>query len=427
MRALIKRIKKTYHMAGPTEGKVVLKNVVSLSWLQAITYVLPMIILPYLFRVIGPEKFGLIAFAQAFVQYYIILTDYGFSVSATKDISLCHDNNVKIGKIFSAVMAIKVAMVIISLFILEAFLHFVPKFENDWMVYALSFGVVIGQAFFPVWFFQGTETMKYIAKINVIGEFLYAFLILAFIRTPGDYILIPLITSCVAMVTGIMGQYIVFTRFKITFQLPNDKEIIKQFKAGWNIFISVVAINAYTTTRVFAVGLLTNNTLTGFYSIAEKIANVAQTFPLSSFSQAIFPRLSKIYSKNKKKALEMMQQIQLITINISLLCLPIIFILAPLIVRVVCGNNYPEVVASLRFLLISVFFIASNAFRVQFLLVCGKTKIYSQIHIIMALIGLPLIIILINSFSYRGAALATILIEGGIFTITYFTVKKLRL
>ena len=186
-----------------------------------------------------------------------------------------------------------------------------------------------------------------------------------------------------------------------------------------------VAINAYTTTRVFAVGLLTNNTLTGFYSIAEKIANAVQTFPLSSFSQAIFPRLSKIFQKNKMKAFEIMKQVQLITIIISLIFLPLIFILAPLIVKLVCGGDYPAAILSLRFLLISIFFISSNAFRVQFLLVCGKTDIYSRIHITMAIIGLPLIIIFIYSFSYVGAAMATAIIEAGVFTMTYFTVKRL--
>ena len=89
MHFTIWHIKNTYQMAGRHERKTVLKNFASLSVLQAITYLLPILILPYLFRMIGPAKFGLIAFAQAFVQYFMILTDYGFSISATKEISLC--------------------------------------------------------------------------------------------------------------------------------------------------------------------------------------------------------------------------------------------------------------------------------------------------------------------------------------------------
>ena len=249
--------------------------------------------------------------------------------------------------------------------------------------------------------------------------------IFLFIHRPNDYLLVPAITSLSALITGLLGQYILFARFDMSFQLPKLKDLHQQLLAGWNVFISVVAINAYTATRVFAVGLLTNNTLTGFYSIAEKIANAVQTFPLYAFSQAIFPRLNKIFHKNKMKAFKIMEQVQWITVIVSLIFLPLFFVLAPLIVKLVCGGTYPAAVLSLRFLLISVFFIASNAFRVQFLLVCGKTDLYSRIHITMAAIGLPLIIIFIYSFSYVGAAMATAIIEAGVFTMTYFTVKKL--
>jgi len=267
--------------------------------------------------------------------------------------------------------------------------------------------------------------MKYTAKINIIGEFVYAFGIFILIHHPNDYLLVPTIVSLSTIFTGILGQYILFTRFKLSFQLPKFNDLRQQMHAGWNVFISVVAINAYTTTRVFAVGLLTNNTLTGFYSIAEKIANAVQTFPLYAFTQAIFPRLSKIYHKNKLKAFVLMMQIQLITVIVSLIFLPLTFILAPFIVKLVCGGAYPAAILSLRFLLISVFFISSNAFRVQFLLVCGKTDTYSRIHITMAIIGLPLIIVLISSFSYVGAAMATAVIEAGVFTLTYISIKKL--
>jgi PST family polysaccharide transporter len=46
----------------------------------------------YLVRVLEPEKFGLIAFSQVFVGYFMILTDYGFNLSATRDTSINREN-----------------------------------------------------------------------------------------------------------------------------------------------------------------------------------------------------------------------------------------------------------------------------------------------------------------------------------------------
>ena len=413
-------------MIKPKERRVILGNVASLSILQSITYLLPIIIIPYLFRVIGPEKFGLIAFAQAFVQYFMILTDYGFNISATKEISLCRNEHAKVCTVFSSVMVVKIAFALLSLLLLGIIVYFIPKFKADWMVYVFSFGAVIGSTIFPIWFFQGTEKMKHIADINIIGGFVLAISIFLFVKGPEDYLMVPIINSSVYLITGLLGQYVVFRRFKVAFKFEGYDNIRQQLKAGWDIFISIVAINAYTTTRVFTVGLLTNNTITGFYSVAEKIANLFQTFPLTSFSQAIFPRISKIFHKNKIKAYKLMQRLQRITIIIALIFLPLGFILANFIVRIVCGGNYPNTVLALRLLMVAVFFVCSNAFRVQFLLVCGKTAIYSRIHVVMSMIGLPLIFLLIYAFSYVGAAIATIVIEAGIFTVTYFTVKRLK-
>lgn len=422
---LFKKIKKTYGMAEPDERNAVLHNFAFLSGLQVFTYFLPLVVLPYLFRTIGPEKFGLIAFAQALTQYFMTLTDYGFNVSATKDVSLRQNNPSEVDKIFSAVMTLKMLFAFLSLLVMSSIIYFVPRFRADWLVYVLSFGAVIGNTLFPLWFFQGMEKMRYIAKVNIIGEFLCILLIFIFIRKPDDYLLVPLITSSVLLVTGCLGQYVAFKRLGSRFIFPEYNHLRDQFQAGWNVFTSVLAINAYTTTRVIALGFFTNNTITGFYALAEKLAGICQTFPLTSFSQALFPRLSKIFHKNKRRAFELMEQIQQITVNISIITLPIIFIFAPFLMRLIFGGNYPETVTVLRILLVSVLIISSNAFRVQFLLISGHPHLYSKIHMTMAIIGLPLILASIYFFSYSGAAFATVAIEAGIFTLTFLTLKKL--
>ena len=66
---------------------VLRKNILSLFVLQGANYILPLVTIPYLVRVLGPANFGRIAFAQAFIQYFVMLTDYGFNLSATRDIA----------------------------------------------------------------------------------------------------------------------------------------------------------------------------------------------------------------------------------------------------------------------------------------------------------------------------------------------------
>ena len=137
----------------PTKKRLI-ENFCSLSILQVLDYFLPLITLPYLVRILGPEKFGLIAFAQSLIVYFLVLTNYGFNLSATREISINREKEEKVSEIFSSVMIIKFLFGVLSFVILILMLFFIPKFGSNWLIYIFSFGIILGNILFPVWFFQ---------------------------------------------------------------------------------------------------------------------------------------------------------------------------------------------------------------------------------------------------------------------------------
>jgi len=112
------------------EKKRFLGNFFSLAMLQGMNYILPLLSLPYLVRVLGADKFGLLAFATAIIGYFIVLTDYGFNFTATREVTLHRDDKDKLSEIFSSVMIIKFLLFVISFFILTLLIILFKKFSS---------------------------------------------------------------------------------------------------------------------------------------------------------------------------------------------------------------------------------------------------------------------------------------------------------
>lgn len=144
----------------------------SLLSVQGVNYLLPLITLPYLLRVLGPEKFGVVAFAQAFVQYFVLFTDYGFNLTATKAISIYRDEKKSIRNLFYNNVD-KDFINGFSFIVLILIVFSVDKFKIDWNIYISTFGIVIGNVMFPIWFFQGMENMKVVSILNAISKIIF--------------------------------------------------------------------------------------------------------------------------------------------------------------------------------------------------------------------------------------------------------------
>jgi polysaccharide transporter, PST family len=140
-----------------SDKKRLFENFLSLATLQGLNYILPLLTLPYLVRVLSPGNYGLVAFAQSFIQFFIILVDYGFNLSAANQIAIYRDNKKRVQSIFSTVMTIKLFFMMISFFILCLLILLFSKSQNHKLVYMVTLGMIIGNVLFPIWFFPGNR------------------------------------------------------------------------------------------------------------------------------------------------------------------------------------------------------------------------------------------------------------------------------
>ena len=405
------------------QKKTLLENFISLGALQIISYVIPLISLPYLSRVLGVENFGLVFFAFAFMQYFIMLTDYGFGLSATREIAVNRHNQNNLSNIFNSVTTIKLILLLVSYLILTLLCLFVPKLNANWLIFQLSFLMVVGNAIYPVWFFLGMERMKYITFLNILSKTLFLVLIFIFVKQESDYIIVPLLNSMGFLVSGIIGMWFAIKEFKIKFYLPKLNSIIKQFKYSSEFFLSRVSVSAYTNTNTFCLGLIGSNIMVGYYVAAEKIyqAIAGLQAPLSG---AIYPFVAKHKDiKTYKKWFN-------IAVLINLLVCTFVFIFAKWIITIFYGIDMAEAYKVLRiFCLIALVTFPSILLGYPLLGAMGHTKEANSSVIIGSVVHIIGLIILftLNKMNIYTIACMVLITESVVFAIRVYSVLNYKL
>ena len=124
-------------------------------------------------------------------------------------------------------------------------------------------------------------------------------------------------------------------------------DIRKQLVDGWTIFTSTIAINLYTASNIVFLGMLTNNTVVGYFSGAKKIIdNITALF--LPISQAIYPHISKLADQSRIKALNFIRKILFAVGGCNFILSLLLFIFADKIVWLLLGDGYEESVLLLQ-------------------------------------------------------------------------------
>lgn len=272
--------------------KRLFSNFFSLTILQIVNYALPLLTLPYLVRVLNVETYGLVMFAQSFILFFNILVDFGFNLSATKDVSIYRDDKDKLTEVYSSVIIIKCLLILVSLVLLTLIISFSGKFSENKSIYYLSFLWVVGQALFPVWYFQGIEKMKYITIVNIVAKFLFTSCIFVFVKENSDYLLVPLFNGLGLVIAALIALWIIHVSLKQKISWQKFSTLWFYFKQSSVFFLSRASLSMYTSANSFVLGLFSSNAIVGYYAIADQLYKALQAF-YTPLSQVLYPYIAK--------------------------------------------------------------------------------------------------------------------------------------
>lgn len=336
--------------------KQIIENFFSLSILNGLNVLLPFVTLPYILKTIGTEHYGAYSYIYGILQYVIMLSTYGFNFSATKRISQCRDDKQKISNLFNSVIASKSIIALVLVVSLLLLSHWVFKDNFGTLMFVYGLGMVIGDIFTPIWLFQGMEKMKFMTIVNASSKILFTILIFVFIQESSDYYLLILLNSCGYLLSGFLSIVLVKREFKLRFHRVGWDDIVQQFKDGSEVFGSTLGMNLYRNANVIILKQFFSDEIVGLYSAAEKVVKGFQSV-ISPAAQALFPHLSlRFKGKSISENIALLKKISLPFSMVVVFITIMVFIFAPLIIKILCGEDFVDSVPLVRIMTLVILF-----------------------------------------------------------------------
>jgi len=404
-----------------TEFKTLLSNSTSLTLIQITNIIFPLLTVPYLLRILPPVKFGLIVFAGSLIQYFLVITDFGFNFTATREVSLHREEPDHLSRVFFSVFLIKLLLTGGCLLVLGSILLLFEKLGADWPVFLLSFGSVLAGVLMPVWLFQGQERMSFMTIFDFGGKLVYLLSLFVFVRQASDYLMVPLLLSMTGLGASLTAFSFAIRRFRISFRF--DRALtIRLFRDSFQFFFSRIAVTFYTISNTIIIGALFPLGLVAYYALAEKIAAVLRS-PFDILNTVLYPFMVRT------RRIGFLRKFLLLSWVASIVLYVGIYLGAPFMIRIIGGEEYlASSTPILRILALAIICVSLHLFLGSSVLVAsGQEKLFNK----STLYGCLVYILCVASMTLLGwvdlATLAAITVGVDLFILVYRAGWVLRL
>lgn len=377
---------------------------------QIAAIIIPIITIPYISRVLGPENIGIYSFTLSISAYFILFGSLGISLYGKREIAYVQDDKKAYSKIFWELFFLKAIFMLISITIF--YFTFVTG-NNDYNTfYKILILELIGEVVDISWLFQGLEEFKRTVTRNLLVKLISIICIFIFVKTKEDLYVYYLI-YVLSILLGNLSLWLYLPKFIVKVDLKKIN-IFRHLKETIVFFIPQIAIQVYTVLDRTMIGyLIANKAEVGFYTQGEKVIKLLLTI-ITAMGIVMLPRIANKHSQGDTEGIQ-------IYLNKSFnlvyfLAFPMIFGIISVtdaFVPLFFGKGYDEVIPVMNIISPILLFIGmSNVIGVQYLLPTKHQKEYTLSVIIGAFVNFISNYFLIPKYGACGAAAGTVIAES---------------
>lgn len=405
---------------------VLRRNIFSLLLLQGSNYIIPLLTLPYLTRVLGVEGFGIYSLTLSLAQYFVILIDFGFNLSASKKIAEHQDDPEYISKIFFETLYSKsilcLASILIVILLVTTNSHAVIKSE---LIYTVL--MLIGTTLMPVWFFQGIEKLSVVTNLMIVAKLSMLPLFFIFVRSDADIKYAVMIQSSMNLLAGIIAIIYIYRKKLVKAVDFSNLRLAYTLKDSFPIFWATLSISLYTMSTTIIIGIFSNVYEVSIFTAADRVKGAILGVFLV-LGNAFYPRINSLLVNKKEEAYALIRKIFYWQGALCIAIIIFVVIFSKLITRIMFGPEYSEVSALLiLFTPVYLLVIQSTVLGNYILLPHGHRKSYTILPMISAVIHIPLCAYLASKYGAWGGIISIVAIETLSFASLVVILNKKKL
>jgi len=385
------------------------RNVIYNVALSVSQVLFPLLVFPYVSRILGPAGIGSVSFVDSITQWGMLFAALGIPLYGVREIARAQHDRKERSKLFSELIVLHLLTTVLFLaFFIIGFVS-LDLFASYRQLFWIGAGMLLVNVFAIEWLFQGMGAFPYITWRTVLVRILATGMVFIFVNDPGDVAVYYALTLLAMFLNVLSNTYYARRFVRFSFKGLTIKRHIKPI---FLIFSFTVITSIYTLFDHTLLGLLSDNIQVGYYSTAVKLTKIVVTV-LVAISTVIVPAISYVISRGKREeSVSLLQKSFALTVFVSVPAALGLYMVAPNIVLLFAGADFEPAVAALRILAPSIFFIGlSNVFGMQVLNPTNNERLFFRAALVGVAVSLMANMLLIPVYRSVGAALAGLLTE----------------
>lgn len=373
------------------------------------TYIINLVVFPYVSRVLGVDNIGKVGFVENIISYFSLFAMMGVATVGVREIASCGNDINKRSEVFSSILSLLFITTLIVVAIYAICIILIPRFQVDRSLFLIGTSQLFMAPLLIEWLYQGFEDFKFIAIRNVIIKVLFAIVVFVVIKDSSDYILYFAFTCGAIIVNGLINFLYARNFVRLSFTRNSWK---KFFKPMFSLGVYKVLVSMYTTFNVVFLGFMHSDTEVGYYYTSTKLFTILLGV-MTAFTTVMMPRMSSLFSEGRIE--EIKQKIKYSFDLVICLSIPLVIfsiVLAPQIIGILAGNGYEGAILPMRIIMLNVLFVGlAQIWVIQVLLPMKKDNVILYSSVIGACVGITANIIFVKTLGAIGSAIVLIVAE----------------